>query len=155
MPRFVGTQAVGVQRCGQDVDRRGTAGKARSSQLGGLPRKGYGIAGILPGADSLIGRLGQIARRNAHRAGKVSDLLFQLPDGYFGGVGNGSHLGNRRLKGAALGKGGLQHLADARSGHHFAQHADQALAKALPGCCAGSGHFPTQCLTDLAADAGG
>lgn len=111
---LVGTQAVGVQRRGQDVDRRGTAGKARNSQLGGLPRKGHGIAGILPGTDGLVGGLGQVACRNTHRAGQVRNLFFQLPNGHFGGIGNGSHLGNRRLKGAALGKGGLQHLADAR-----------------------------------------
>ena len=124
MSRLVRTLAVSVQRRRQDVHRRGAGCKARRCQHGRLPGKGHGVAGVLSGADGLIGRLGDLIRADVHVTGHLQHLTAQALQRHLGRVGNRAHLGHGALKRSAAGKGALQHLADARRRHDLRQRSD-------------------------------
>ena len=118
MSRLVRAFAVSVQcRC-QDVHRRCGGCKASRCQHGRLPGKGHGVAGVLPGADGLIGRLGDLIRADVHITGHLQHLTAQAFQRHFRRVGDRAHLGHGALKRSAAGKGALQHLADARRRHN-------------------------------------
>lgn len=131
MSRLVRAFAVSIQCRRQDVHRRGAGRKACRCQHGRLPGKRHCVAGVLSGADGLIGRLGDLIRANVHITGHLQYLAAQALQRHLGRVGNRADLSHGTLKRSAAGKGALQHLADARRHHDLCQAAHQRRAQAL------------------------
>ena len=124
---LVSAQAIGVQCGGQDVHGGGRGGKTGGCQFRCLACKFHSVGRVLPGADGLVGSLGNIRGRNAHGVGHVRDLTAQLLDRKLAKIGDGPDFGKRCLvDGAvldrALGKirqlaaGRLYQVCDQRSG---------------------------------------